>query len=458
MTRPNVVIIAIDSLRASHLGCYGYDKPTSPHIDALARESVVFDRAFAPGIPTMPSFTTLLSGLHPYRHGITAHSSGQRLSEAIVPLPQIAHQGGYVTIGIDNLAIQGNGRGSWFSRGFDYYSGYLYKPFSNQSEQIADRALRFITDFKEKPFLLFVHLWDPHTPYGPPPPFDTLHYDAANPDPNAPTLAEVKAISPEYYEAFLGEMKLNHPDDYNDVVAQYDGEISYVDTQVERILAHLKAAGVWENTIVVLMSDHGECFGEGNVYFDHHGLYDAVLRVALMCHVPGGLSGRSNAIVSTEDILPTLMELCGWNGPAEYALTGRSFAPALREGEAFSGRERIIGVESSRQASVCLRTEKWKFILPITEDARGNPLPDIYGQPRDPRPLLFDLENDPEEKHDVGSEFPDVITSLSCELADWRADEVMWRGGDDPLLENGLSLGFDAFMTRLRARQLFKPD
>ncbi len=456
MSRPNVVIIAIDSLRASHLGCYGYKRATSPNIDALASESVVFDRAFAPGIPTMPSFTTLLSGLHPYRHGITAHSSGQRLSEAIVPLPQIAHQGGYVTIGIDNLAVQGNGRGSWFSRGFDYYSGYLYKPFSNQSEQIADRALQFITDFKEKPFLLFVHLWDPHTPYGPPPPFDTLHYDPAKPDPDAPSLADVKAISPEYYEAFLGEMNLKVPDDYDYVVAQYDGEISYVDTQVGRILDHLKSAGVWDNTIVVLMSDHGECFGEGDIYFDHHGLYDAVLRVALMCRVPQGVIGRSSDIVSTEDILPTLIDLCGWSGPTDYDLTGRSFAPALRAGETFTGRERVIGVESSRQASICLRTERWKLIVPIIEDVRGNALVDIYGQPRDPAPLLFDLENDPEEKHNVSAQYPDVLAALTQELTEWRAAEVAARGGDDPLLENGLSLGFEAFMSRLRARTLFK--
>src|SRR5436305_9088919 len=102
--RPNVVILAIDSLRADHLGCYGYAKPTSPHIDALAAESVVFDRAFAPGIPTMPSFTTMLSALHPYRHGIVSHiGERQRLDEQIRLMPQIAREAGYVTVGIDNL-------------------------------------------------------------------------------------------------------------------------------------------------------------------------------------------------------------------------------------------------------------------------------------------------------------------------------------------------------------------
>jgi arylsulfatase A-like enzyme len=452
MTRPNVVIIGVDTLRPDHLGCYGYPKPTSPSIDALAAESVVFDRAFAPGIPTMPSFTTLLTGLHPYRHGITAHSSEQRVSEIVSPLPQLAHDAGYVTIGIDNLAVQGNGRGSWFARGFDYYSGFLYKPFSNQSEQLVERALRFIEDYQSKPFLLFMHLWDPHTPYGPPPPYDTLHYDPS--EKTGPPLDEVKAISPEYYEAFLGEMNLKVPNSYEYVVAQYDGEISYADVQVGRIMEKLRACGLWENTVVLLMSDHGECFGEGNIYFDHHGLYDAVMRVALMCHAPGIAPGRRDAMVSTEDILPTLIEWCGWEGPTAYSLTGQSFAPALR-GEAFSSHDTIFGIESTRQASLCIRTEKWKYLLPIVEDIRGNPLVNIYGEPRDPAPLLFDLEHDPQESVDVSARFPEVAGELSHRLADWRASEVARRGGSDPVLENGLSLPFEGFMSRLRARRLF---
>jgi len=449
MSRPNVVLVAIDSLRADHLGCYGYDKPTSPHIDALAAESVVFDRAFAPGIPTMPSFTTLLSGLHPYRHGITAHSSDQRLNEAVVMMPQLAKEAGYVTIGIDNLVVQGSGRGAWFARGFDFYSGFLYKPFSDQSEQLTERALNFIEDYKDDPFFLFMHLWDPHSPYGPPPPYDTLHY---SPQPAPETsLAEVKALAPEYYEAFLGDMNLRIPDDYAYVVAQYDGEISYVDAQIGRIVGHLKARGLWDNTILILMSDHGECFGEGNVYFDHHGLYDAVLRVALLCRAPGGTAARRDAVVSTEDILPTIMEWCGWQRP-DYPLTGESFAPIWR-GEKSAGRDCIIGVESTRQASLCWRTSQWKLIHPIVCDARGESLPDIYGNPRDPRCLLFDLQNDPHERHDVSRQWPEVCDHLARQLTAWRRDEVEMRGGHDPVLD-GLSLAYEDFMARLTSRGL----
>ncbi|HEX8237410.1 MAG TPA: sulfatase [Abditibacteriaceae bacterium] len=444
----NVVIIAIDSLRADHLGCYGYGKNTSPNIDALARESVVFERAFAPGIPTMPSFTTLLTGLHPYRHGITAHAGEQRLSEDVLMLPQLAKRAGYVTIGIDNLAVQGSGRGSWFARGFDFYSGFLYKPFSEQSSQLADRAIGFIDEYSQKPFFMFVHLWDPHTPYSPREPYDALHYEK---NAASPALQDVITLAPEYYNAFLGDMKLKQEGDYDYVVSQYDGEISYVDQQVGRIVSHLKAQGLWDNTIVVVLSDHGECFGEGDVYFDHHGLYDAVLRVAMLWHVPGAQAGRCSAIIANEDIMPTLIKHCGWPQP-EYSLSSHSFDAALRN-EPFAGRDFLVGVESTRQASLCWRTGKWKLILPITHDAAGNPLPDIYGNERDPEPLLFDLESDPGERHNVAVEYPQARDELLQQLQKWRSEEVARRGGHDPVLD-GLSLAYDEFMERLTGRGL----
>lgn len=451
MSWPNILLLAIDSLRADHLGCYGYGKNTSPHMDALARESVVFERAFAAGIPTVPSFTTLFSGLHPLRHGVTAHAGEQRLSEDVVLLPQLAKRAGYVTAGIDNLVVQGGGRNSWFARGFDFYSGFLFEPFSDQSERLTTRALRFIDDFgrEQKPFLLYLHLWDPHTPYGPPPPFDTLHYQ---PDADGTSkLNAVKSLTPEYYEAFLADMKLRVPDDYAYVVAQYDGEISYADAQIGRIIAHLKASGLWDNTVVILMSDHGECFGEGDVYFDHHGLYDAVTRIALMCRVPGVAPARTDAMISTEDILPTLIEHGGWDAP-DYELTGRSFAPALR-GESFAGRDFVLSTESTRQASMGLRTDKWKLIQPVTQDARGEPLPDIYGKVRDPKIQLFDLKNDAAETRDVSDEFPSVRDELAQQLNGCHQMEVARRGGHDPMLD-GLGLPYNEFMQRLTSRKM----
>jgi arylsulfatase A-like enzyme len=445
---PNIVVIAIDSLRADHLGCYGYARPTSPAIDALAAESIVFDCAFAAGIPTMPSFTTLYTGLHPYRHGIVAHSGNRRLSDAILLLPQLARERGYVTAACDNLVVQGEGRGSWFARGYDHYSGFLYRPFGDQSAHLTDRARGVIHEYAERPLFLFLHYWDPHSPYGPLPPYDTRHYE---PGSGPVDMAEVRRIAPEYYDLFLADMKLRHPDDYAYVVAQYDGEISQVDVEVGRIVAALKEQGCWDNTVVLVLSDHGECFGEGDFYFDHHGLYDAVTRVALLLRIPGQAARRVGALVSTEDILPTLGELVGLPTPP-YELSGTSLLPLL-SGAARAVRPHVVLAESTRQASLALRTDRWKLILPMARDAAGHSQPDVYGRPRRSDPLLFDLKADLAERHNQAAERPDKLEEMLGTLNAWRAEMARITGEPDPIQAQGLSLPYSVFMQRLLARQ-----
>jgi arylsulfatase A-like enzyme len=453
MPQPDIILLAIDSLRPDHLGCYGYQHPTSPAIDALAAESVVFDRAFAAGIPTMPSFTTLFTGLHPYRHGVVAHMGQRRLAEHTLTLAQLAKQAGYVTVACDNLVIQGEGRGSWFARGFDHYSGFLYQPFTDQSRRLTDRALGWLAEHDDRPLLLFMHYWDPHTPYGPRPPYDTMHY---TPGSGVYDMAAVRALAPAYYEAFLDDMHLRHPDDYAYVVAQYDGEISQVDAEIGRLLDALRRRSRWDQTVVILLSDHGEAFGEGGFHFDHHGLYDAVTRIALAVRAPGLAPGRREALVSNEDILPTLAALADLPLPP-YPLSGVSLAPLLHDAAA-PGRADVLTSESSRQASLALRTVEWKCILPIVEDARGRPLPDFYGWPRSPAPLLFDLRADPGETRNVANEHPQQLVTLLGRLQEWRAEIARITGEPDPILQQGLSLRYDIFMQRLIARKsVMKP-
>jgi arylsulfatase A-like enzyme len=295
---------------------------------------------------------------------------------------------------------------------------------------------------------MFMHYWDPHTPYGPQPPYDTLHY---RPGSWPVDMAAVRKLAPEYYQAFLDDMRLRHPDDYAYVVAQYDGEISQVDAQVGRLLAALRESPRWKNTIVLLLSDHGECFGEGDFHFDHHGLYDAVTRIALMFRLPGRAPGRLGALVSHEDLLPTVCELLDLPLPP-YTLSGASLLPLI-DGAAEAIRPHVISAESTRQASLALRTPEWKVILPIVEDARGAPLPDFYGRPRSPAPLLFDLRADPGERRDLSAQHPDRLREMLGMLDAWRAEMARATGEPDPIRAQGLSLGYDEFMRRLLARR-----
>jgi arylsulfatase A-like enzyme len=444
---PDIVLIVVDSLRADHLGCYGYDRPTSPNVDALADDGVVFDAAFAAGIPTTPSFTTLYTGLHPYRHGIVAHYGERRLSEDILLLPQLAKRRGYLTTAVDSLVVQSGGRGSWFARGYDHYAGFHYEPFGGQSSRLTDAALRLVEERTDKPHFLFVHYWDPHTPYGPLPPYDTMHYE---PGSGAYDMSDVVGLCPEYYEAFIQDMNLEHPDDYAYVVAQYDGEISQVDVQIGRLIAGIKDGGSWENTVLLLVSDHGECFGEGDFHFDHHGLYDAVTRVPIILHAPGLRPSRIRGLASTEDVLPTLADLAGLPLP-DYDLTGESLLPHVQGAPPI--RRRIVSSESTRQASLALRTESWKLILPITEDAEGRPIPDFYDRPRPPDPLLFDLQADPTEEQNLAPHMPEKLFEMRRELEDWRGEMAEVTDEPDPIQAQGLGLPYERFMRRVLNRR-----
>ncbi|HEY6737848.1 MAG TPA: sulfatase [Actinopolymorphaceae bacterium] len=442
--KPNIVVVVVDTLRPDHLGCYGYSRPTSPWIDALAAESLVFERAFAAGIPTTPSFTTLLTGLHPYRHGVVTHPGSRHLSEDILLLPQIAKSGGYVTAACDNLVVQGSGRGTWFARGYDHYSGFLYTPFGDQSTQLTDRALEIVRRQRDRPLFLFMHYWDPHTPYGPMPPYDTMHWE---PGSGPVDLADVRAIHPDYYDAFIADMDLRHPDDYAYVVAQYDGEISQVDAQIGRLVEGMQELGSWwDDTAFLLVSDHGECFGEGGLYFDHHGLYDAVTRIAMLLRLPSGGHGRVGRLVSQEDVLPTLCRLGGLDLPP-YPLTGHD----LLERSAPRERTYVVSTECTRQASIALRTESEKLILPIVEDADGRAVPDFYGRPRSPDPLLFDVGSDPAESVNLAESKPERVQELRGFLEGWRAD-MLGPDGPDPLLTQPLTLPYAQFMRRVLDR------
>jgi arylsulfatase A-like enzyme len=167
----------------------------------------------------------------------------------------------------------------------------------------------------------------------------------------------------------------------------------------------------------------------------------------MMMRVPGIAPGRNDAMVSHEDVLPTLIDLAGIMEPP-YELTGTSMAPLLG-GTASTIRERIISAESSRQASLALRTDRWKLIQPISRDHLGNPLPDFYGRPRSPHPLLFDLHADPGERTNVAGDYPQQLASMSEELATWRADTLRITGEPDPIEAQGLSLGYERFMQRM---------
>lgn len=428
----NILLITIDSLRADHLGCYGYHHPTSPRIDELAREGVLAERLICSSIPTHPSYTTLYTGQHAITHGIVAHSGKNELSRWAPFLPECFMEAGYTTCALDNLLRVR----LWFGRGYEFYiDSSINRPLvvNVSAEDISGRAIQWLRYYRdEQPFFMFLHYWDPHYPFTPPERYRHLFYEGRNPtDPNN------HSLDPWWEHPIGAGARLTwlrtpngHVTDADYVIALYDQEIRYLDDGIDELLEALDELGLAENTLVVFTADHGESMTEHGIFFEHHGLYDAVLHVPLIVRLPGRVPPglRLSQTFQTQDPAPTILEAAGLPIPGE--MEGRSLWKLLTGEEQEGGYDRVISLESSWQLKWSLRTDHYKFIL-----ARE---PDLYGTPMRE---LYDLVGDPGEEHNMTEEEPELTVRMEAELEGWIAERLQALGkSEDPLVEHGISL------------------
>ncbi|MCZ7645103.1 MAG: sulfatase-like hydrolase/transferase [Planctomycetota bacterium] len=437
----NVLLLAIDTLRADHLGCYGYGKPTSPALDRFARQGVRAARFMAPGIPTHPSFTTLVTGQHPIRHGIVAQGSKQQLSHRTQTLAQLFLNAGYYTAAFDNLPYHKE----HFARGYEMVVDSSRRRGCGlmvMCEEINTRVRQFLKHraADREPFFGFVHYWDPHTPYWAPPRYRGLFYEG---DPCDPAKHSLEAL----YEHPLGARwkdtwlktvlkDLGYAEDAtltdaDFVSALYDQEIRHIDDGLESVFETLDATGLADETLVLVLGDHGECLVEHGIQFDHHGLYDENLHVPLLARLPGALpAGRTvDALVRHLDVLPTLCEACGIAPPEP--LDGKSawgLFTGSRPGEVLA--ERLISEECSWQMKWSLRDADHHFILARQEDWYGSPMRELY-----------DVKADPLLTKNVAEARPETVRELERDLEGWIADrckELNLPG--DPLPAHGITM------------------
>jgi len=299
--RPSVLLITVDTLRADHLGAYGYTRPTSPRIDALAREGVLFEKAFATVPRTTQSVATILTGLYPKHH--RARGLFSILPEANVTLAEILRGEGYATWAVvSNIFLQ---PGKGFEQGFDSYSNPRQRFDGDSSAQITDEALGKLRQAPERPFLLWVHYLDPHWSYQPEGRFATLF------DPDYRPGAAMRELAGQQKGDIIFHNRLA-PEDRRHLVALYDGEIAQVDEQVGRLLDGIPPP-LRARLLVILASDHGESLCEHDVCFAHgETLYEDTLRVPLIVALPGRLApGRFGGAVSLMDLAPTVLSLVG---------------------------------------------------------------------------------------------------------------------------------------------------
>ena len=428
--KPNIVLLAIDSLRADHLSCYGYSRPTSPHIDAFARSGALCESFFPPALPTHPSFTSLYTGQHPIRHGIVSHGGAAKLASDTPVLPQVLMKAGYTTCALDNLMRER----LWFGKGYEYYIDPGQKRILSlcvTAEDLNHRAIPWIREHRDEPFFLFMHYWDPHAPYAPPPRYQSLFYDG---DPYAADNHSLDAFWPTPLGRLARDTWLSTPEgvitDAAYVEALYDREIRHVDDGIGELVDAIDQLGLAENTLIVVVGDHGESMTEHGIFFDHHGLYEPTLRIPFIARWPGriGSGERLPQLLQNHDVAPTLLQAAGV--PVPRTMDGQSFWPLLTGETTTGGRDDVISLECTLQAKWCLRTREHKFILARQPDIYGSPLRELY-----------DLRNDPRELHNLADEAPDVVREMEDRLEAWIAARLRKLGKTrDPLIEQGISL------------------
>ncbi len=400
----NLLLVTIDTLRPDHLGCYGDRQARTPNIDALAADGTRFEHAYTPVPITLPSHTVIMTGTYPMYSGIHDFS-GNRLNPQQPTLASILRQQGYATGAVLGSAVLDHRFG--LNQGFDFY--YDHFDFNRLEDAnldlmkrpgnvVVDQAMQWLAGNSGKPFFLWVHLYDPHTPYQPPPPFDR-----------------------EYQSR------------------PYDGEIAFADQQLGRLLRFLKERHLYGRTLIVLTGDHGESLGEHGEKTHGFFIYDTTLRIPFMVKLPAGERHVTEIAqpANTLNLLPTVLEALKIPPPADAQ--GASLLPT------------ILGKARPAVVSTQLYSESFLPLLHFDwSDLRGIQV-GKYHFIDVPKPELYDIGADPGELHNLYSQKPAIAQELKAQL---EAMEKKYTAGahqaqsiplDPVLMERLKSLGYAGF-------------
>jgi arylsulfatase A-like enzyme/tetratricopeptide (TPR) repeat protein len=358
-----VLLVSIDTLRADHLPAYGYRGVETPHIDRLRRDGVLVERAYSPCPLTLPSHLTMLTGLLPPQHGVRNNVGFVFLPAAHATLPRLLAAQGYATgaaVSADVLRRQTGLSGAFqdYDDAIDPGAGAAFVEHQRPGGKTAAIANAWIDAHRERPFFFFLHLYEPHVPYDPPPPFR------------------------ERYASF-----------------PYDGEIAAADAIVGDVIAHLESLGLYDRTLVVLTSDHGEGLGDHGE--DQHGILLHVedIHVPLILKLPGGAQRGESLSRGAHlvDLMPTVLRLVGVEPPQ-----GLAGIDLLRTGAAPSRPLYSETLYPQLQLG-------WSALRSIVDER--------FHYIEGPRPELYDLGEDPHERHDLAGAQPERAAALARALA-----------------------------------------
>lgn len=400
----NVLLIGIDTLRADRVSAHGYERPTTPNLERLAREGIRFQKTRSQAPWTLPSFASILTSLYPSAHGAGrgGHGEWTGVDPGTASIAELLARAGYETHGIVSNVLMSPKYG--LDQGFE---GYRFSWARESAKGDAALAAEFIDAHRSTPWLLFWHVMDPHLPYATEPSY-WQEYTAADYAGrfSARRSVPTAALHEPGRRAFEGPTPAPELSDADRrfVSDLYDAEIAETDAAIGRVIDALIASGQWERTIVAVVGDHGEALGERGHYHHGHTLYDDQVHVPMLLRIPGRDEGRVvDAAVASIDLAPTLLGVLGLERPDDF------HGADLTEGD--FADERPYFIESPTYDSSAQKA--W---------VQGN-----FKYLHDPvfgTEALFDLASDPGEVTDVAEQHPELVQRARRELEQFRWEQL----------------------------------
>ncbi len=428
--RPNVLLVSIDSLRSDHLHAYGYPKKTSPTMDALAAEGALFTQFVSPASWTLPAHVTLLTSMAPHHHGV--NNDGKKIDGSAITLPELFANAGYGTAGFVSGHYLHPQYG--YPQGFESYDHGLLATGDLQTQRtspyLVEAVRKWLSNWRdhdsERPFFIFLHMFDVHYDFNPPAPYDSMF------DPGY----EGPVDGLDFFDSDLYHKDMD-PRDLRHLLALYDGEIRYTDDHLALIIETLEEMGVLDNTIVAVTADHGDEFFEHGRKGHRMTLFEEVVRIPLIIRyppkVPAGVRVKPQARLM--DVGPTILSLAGVPSPPGFGPqpAGEMYRP--RDLTPWMERRpvqpKIISFGDLHSELWSVRTERVKMVLFMEGDYE----------------MLYDLHKDPTEQKNIAGAQPGAVDLLKERLLSFANPEdapILARPHqeDEKQLENLRRLGY----------------
>jgi arylsulfatase A-like enzyme/Flp pilus assembly protein TadD len=389
---PNIILITVDTTRADRMDFLGCKKGLTPNLDTLARQGVVFERAYSQAPLTPVSHATIFTGTYPQFHTVT--DFGHPLPALLPYVPEILQKSGYHTAAfIGSLILDPKANmAPGFDRGFDFFDAGFhpkrgrdesrYESIERRAGDVVDHAIGWMKKNRQSPFFIWIHLYDPHAPYDPPAPFDKRFADA------------------------------------------YDGEIAYADSALGRLFDYLRQRGLYDRALITMMSDHGESLGAHGESMHGIFLYDETIRVPLLFKLPGGLLAgrRVGARVRLADVAPTLLSVLSL--PLPLTFQGESLVPLMKPPLLKSGQTPATDRPAYAETDYPHRAFGWSAIRSMRTGK--------YLFIRAPRRELYDESRDQSAEHNLAATSAAVTDTLQAQLDQFHDQTSSYHEKPEP--------------------------